>query len=360
VVKLSLVQLSDSSKDLWNDYVSANTYAHVYHLWEWGDALCKTYNLSRRYFAVKEDQRIVGVLPTFYVRSLLFADKIVSLPFCEYGGPLVADYSDPSVAENVFVMLMKKVHELAGKLRIDYIEFRQPSGLLSFSSSATGFRVLRRYVTFRVDLTVGESEVWKNFDGRTRRHVKKAVRIGTKIREVNVDSLGHYYALYLRTQKRLGSPPHSYAFFRNLYDGFVSKGLLRMFLALYDGKPVAGVMVFCFNGKLYWWNNVLDKRYASLDSTNLLLWHVIRLGMENGFKVLDLGRTRREDVGVYHFKSGWGGREIGLEDYVFFLRSVKIPDPMQKRYVLLSQLWSLLPQTFAQEVGPHIVARIGL
>ena len=360
MAKLSFVQLSDGSRDLWNDYVSANPHAYVYHLWEWGDALCKTYNLGRWYFAVREDQRIVGVLPVFYIRSLLFADKIVSLPFCEYGGPLVGDYSDQSMAENVFMMLMKKVHELAEKLRVDYIELRQPSGLLSFFVSSAGFRVLRRYVTFRIDLTVGESEIWKNFDGRTRRHVKKAVRIGTKIREVNVDSLGHYYALYLRTQKSLGSPPHSYAFFRNLYDGFVSKGLLRMFLALYDGKPVAGIMVFCFNGKLYWWNNVLDRRYASLDPTNLLLWHVIRLGMENGFRVLDLGRTRSEDVGVYHFKSGWGGREVGLEDYVFFLRGVKIPDPLQRKYALLSKFWSLLPPTFIREVGPHVVAGIGL
>jgi FemAB-related protein (PEP-CTERM system-associated) len=360
LAKLSLVRISDSSKDLWNDYVSANPHAYVYHLWEWGDVLCKTYNLDRWCLAVKEDQRIVGVLPIFYIRGLLFADKIVSLPFCEYGGPLLGDYSDQSMVESVLRMFMKSVNELAEKLKIDYIELRQPSTSFSTFFSSVGFRVLRRYVTFRTDLTVGESEIWKNFDGRTRRHVKKAMRIGTKIKEVSVDSLGHYYGLYLRTQKSLGSPPHSYAFFRNLYDVFVSKGLLRMFLALYDGKPVAGIMVFCFNGGLYWWNNVLDRRYASLDPTNLLLWHMIRLGIENGFRVLDLGRTRPEDVGVYHFKSGWGGREVCLEDYVFFLRDVKIPDPLQRRYVFLSRLWSLLPESVAGKMGPHITSKIGL
>jgi serine/alanine adding enzyme len=332
----------------------------VYHLWEWGNAVCKTYNLWRWYFAVKEGQRIVGVLPVFYIRSMLFGDKIVSLPFCEYGGPLIPDCCDQSTAKNAIMMLLKKVHELAGKLMVDYVELRQPSGLtLSFVSSA-GFRVLRRYVTFRIGLTVGESEVWKNLDGRTRRHVKKAVRMGTKIVEVNVDSLGHYYTLYVRTQKSLGSPPHSYAFFRNLHDNFVRKGLLQMLMASYEGKPAAGIMVFCFNGKLYWWNNVLDRRYGSLDPTNLLLWHVIRWGTENGFKVLDLGRTRRQDVGVHHFKNGWGGQEVGLEDYVSFLRSVKVPDPLQRRYVLSSRFWSLLPRSLIQEVGPRLVARIGL
>lgn len=360
MAKLSLVQLSDSGKDLWNDYVSANPQAYVYHLWEWGDVLCKTYNLRRWCLAVREGQRVVGVLPIFCVRGLFFADKIVSLPFCEYGGPLLGDYSDRSTAESVLRMFVKNVRELAEKLKIDYVELRQPSTSFSTFFSSVGFRVLRRYVTFRIDLTGGESEIWKSFDGRTRRHVKKAMRLGTEVKDVNVDSLKHYYALYLRTQKRLGSPPHSYAFFRNVYDGFVSRGLLQMFLAVYEGKPIAGIMVFCFNGKLYWWNNVLDRRYASLDPTNLLLWHVIRWGVENNFRVLDLGRTRPEYTGVYHFKSGWGGREIGLEDYAFLVRNVEIPDPLLRKYVFLSRLWSLLPRPIARKMGPHVTSKIGL
>jgi serine/alanine adding enzyme len=360
VVKLSFVQLSEESRGLWNNFVSANPHAYVYHLREWGDAVCKTYGLWRWYFGVKMDERIVGVLPIFYIRSMLFGDKIVSVPFCEYGGPLIADFSDESMTEDVLAMLMKNVNELARKLRVGYVEFRQPPSLCTSSVSSVGFKVLQRYVTFRIDLTVGESKAWMNLDGRTRRHVKKALRIGTKIREVDADSLGHYYALYLLTQKNLGSPPHSYSFFRHLNDNFVPKGLLRILIASYDGNAVAGIMVFCFNDRIYWWNNVLDRRYASLDPTNLLLWHVIRWGMEKGFKVLDLGRTRRNDEGVHHFKTGWGGREVMLKDYVSYFGGTRVPDPLQRKYVVLSRFWSLLPRTFARNAGPRLVARIGL
>jgi len=364
MVKLSLVQLSESSRDLWNDYVSANPHGYVYHLWEWGDVLQRTYNLKRWYLAVKEDRRIVGVLPIFYIRGLFFADKLVSLPFCEYGGPLLTDYLDQSMAENVLALLMKNVHRLAEELKIDYVELRHPQ--ISFSNflSSNGFRVLRRYVTFKLDLTAGESGIWESFDGLTRRRARarleKAMRIGTRVEEVNGDSLEHYYALYLGTQKRHGSPPHSYVFFKNLYDGFKSKGLLRMFLAVSEGNPIAGIMVFCFNGMLYCWNNVLDRKYASWHPTDFLLWQVIRWGIENNFSVLDLGRTRPEDAGVYYFKSRWGGQKTCLEDYVFSVRNVKIPDPLQRRYVFLSRLWSLLPQPIAGKVGPHVTSRIGL
>lgn len=360
MAKLSVVRLSDSNKDLWNDFVSAHPYAYVYHLWEWGDVLQRTYNLGRWYFAVKEDGRIVAVLPVFYIRDLFFADKIVSLPFCEYGGPLLGRCFDQSVTEKALTMLVKNVCELGGKLGIDYIELRQPPMSFSAFFSSTGFRVLRRYATFKIDLTAGESKIWGSLDGRTRRHVKKAMRFRIEVKDVNVDNLKRYYALYLRTQKRLGSPPHSYAFFENMYDGFVSRGLLRMLLAVYEGEPIAGIMVFCFNGKLYWWNNVLDRKHAGLNPTNLLLWHIIRWGVENDFVALDLGRTRPENAGVYHFKSGWGGQEISLEDYVFWVGNAEIADPLQKKYVLLSKLWSLLPQSVACRMGPHVVSKIGL
>jgi FemAB-related protein (PEP-CTERM system-associated) len=365
LAKLSLVRISDSSKDLWNNYVSANPHAYVYHLWEWGDVLCKTYNLDRWCLAVKENQRIVGVLPIFCIRGLFFADKLVSLPFCEYGGPLLADYLDQSMAENVLTMLMKSVYELAEKLKIDYIELRHPQIPFSNVFSSSGFRVLQRYVTFSLDLTRGEGEIWKGFGGYTRRRavvrrLKRARKIRAKVEEVGGDNLKHYYTLYLKTQKRRGSPPHSYAFFENLYEGFGAKNLLHMFLAVSKGKPIAGMTVFCLNRKLYCWNSVMDRKYAGSHPTDFLLWHLIRWGIENDFRVIDFGRTRPEDTGVYYFKSRWGGQKTRLKDYVFLSRNTEIPDPLQRKYVLLSRLWSLVPQSLACKVGPYLTSKLGL
>jgi FemAB-related protein (PEP-CTERM system-associated) len=364
MVTLSLMQFSESSKGLWNDYVSRNPNGYPYHLWEWGAVLQRTYNLRGWYLAVKEGRRIVGVLPIFCIRGLFFADKIVSLPFCEYGGPLLDGYLDEPTGEQVLMVLLKNVRELADRLKIDYVELRHSQVPFSNLFSSCGFKVLQRYVTFRLDLTVGESGIWKSFDGLTRRRararLKRAMSVGTKVEDVDADTLKHYYRLYLGTQKRHGSPPHSYAFFKNLYDSFKPNGLLRMVLAVSDGKPVAGITAFCFNGVLYCWNNVLDRDYANLHPTDFLLWHIIRWGVQNNFRVLDFGRTRPSDAGVYYFKSRWGGQKTGLEDHVFLFKNAEIADPSQARYVFLSRLWSFLPVCLTQKVGPHVADRIGL
>lgn len=218
---------------------------------------------------------------------------------------------------------------------------------------------MRRYLTFRVDLTKGESELWKNLDKKCRNAIRKAVKSGVKIKEVNLNHISQYYHLYLDTESRHGSPPHSEVFFRNVFDLFAQERL-RMMLAVFDGKAIGGIMVFPFMKKLYWFNNVLDREYADLNPTNLLLWQLVKWGIQNDFAVLDLGQTRPEDKGIYHFKSGWGGSKIRLENHVLMMKNAEIPDPLQRKYVILSRLWSLLPQALTERIGPLLIRSIAL
>lgn len=119
-------------------------------------------------------------------------------------------------------------------------------------------------------------------------------------------------------------------------------------------------MVFCFNGKMDWWNNSIDRRYAGLNPTNLLLWEVIKWGKKNNFETFYLGRTRPQAKGLYHFKSAWGGKSVSLRDQVLSSKRIELPDPLQRKYVILSKIWSLLPQALAQRFGPSIISEIGM
>jgi len=362
MIEISAIQSTNHNKTLWNKYVLSDPNASIYHLWEWGEVISKTYNHKKYYLTIQEDGDIIGIIPFIHIRSNLFANKLISLPFCEYGGPLLATHLDPSIIEHTLKTLSRKLLMLTKMLKTDYIELRQPSSALFrlLSLTRTSFKICRRSLTFEIDLTKEESVLWKNLEKRTRKHTRKALRTGVEVRDVDSNTLTQYYMLYLKTQKIHGSPPHSYNFFKNIYDIFKPKGRLQMLLATYKGKPIAGRMVFCFNGKINCWNSVIDRKYASLSASNLLLWHIIRWGTKNEFKVLDLGRTRIEDKGVYHFKRGWGGKRKILEDYAFFSRKREIPDPLQKKYFFLSNLWSLLPQTMTEKIGPSIISNIGL
>jgi hypothetical protein len=91
------------------------------------------------------------------------------------------------------------------------------------------------------------------------------------------------------------------------------------------------------------------------------LWNTAEWGAKNGYRALDLGRTR-EGTTMYFFKNGWGGQEIGLQDNVYFLDSKKreLPDPAQRRYEYLSKIWGFIPTGLAERIGPRIVSGIAL
>jgi len=307
----------------------------------------------------KRGDELVGVLPLIYIRSRIFADKLVSLPFAEYGGPLLRDSIESSDKKSALTVFSERVSALAEGLGVDYVDLRQPRFPLALRVPTCVSKPLRRYVTFVLDLTKGESELWRSLDKKCRNAVRRARKVGVKIKEVDFDDVGQYYRLHLLTESRHGSPPHSEAFFRNVLDAFRPEGL-RMTLALYDGQAIGGIMAFYLGKRIYWFNNVLDREYARLNPTNLLLWHLIEWGLQNDFETLDLGQTRPAETGTYSFKRGWSGREVQLENQVLMMKNAEVPDPLQRKYVILSRLWSMLPQALVSHVGPSIISRIAI
>jgi len=352
-MKLNIEVADECDACLWNKFVNMNSYATPYHLWEYGKSLSLAYGYKRFYLIAKEDEEIVGILPLIQVKSLLFYNKLISLPFCEYGGQL-------SESKYIAKSLWEMAIEVAKKLKVDYIEIRNPNSIPNIN----GYHKIQRYVTFEIDLTKSKESLWRNLDKKTRNAIRKAMENGVEVEEVkNENDLKLYYKLYLKTQKRHGSPPNSFKLFYNIYRQLQPMGIMRILLAKYQGKTIGGIITFHLNGIIYWWGNVTEPNYRHLNPTNLLLWKVIEWGNENNFKIFNLGRTRK-GTSIYHFKDGWGGKEVIIQDYVYFLNGKmncgKLPDPNQGKYRFLSIGWSLLPTAFTEKLGPKIISKIGL
>ena len=351
-----------SKADEWNDLVERTPYASAYHLWEWGEALSSTYGYQKYYLTATHNHEVVGLFPLVHVKSRIFGSRLISVPFCEYGGPLADPGLDDQETQLVIEALLDATDKLARTLKVQYVETRNPSLEVTRDSiTVKGYRNVRRYVTFRVNLAMELEELWSNLHKKTRNAIRKAMKRGVEAKDVKgTEELESYYQLYLQTQRRHGTPPHSYTLFERLHDAFGVKGKIKMLLAEYRGRPIAGVMTFNHDKTIFWWNNVTDTKHRSLNPTNLLLWNMFEWGVQNGYHTLDLGRTRKGTT-VYRFKSGWGGRETYLRDYVYFLSSKEkeLPDPLQRRYRYLSKVWFFMPTSLVKKIGPKIRGGIG-
>jgi len=318
---------------------------------------------QKYYLTATHNDNVVGVFPLIQVNSRIYGNRLISLPFCEYGGPL----ADPNLGDQetrlLIGALLDAASKLARSLKVRYVETRSPPpGVACDCITDKGYQDLRSYVTFRIDLSVELHELWARLHRKTRNAVRKPMKEGVKVKDVEgEEELESYYRLYLQTQKRHGTPPHHHRLFERLYDVFSDAGKIRLLMAEYRGNPIGGVIMLRYDATIFWWNNVTDIRHRSLNSTNLLLWKMIEWGAQNGYRTLDLGRTRK-GTAIYRFKSRWGGQEAHLRDFVYFLDSEEkeLPDPSQKRYRYLSKLWSSMPTSLAKIIGPKIRGDAGL
>lgn len=361
VTAVSILEANDAEK--WNSLVEKSPYASAYHLWDWGEVLSSTYGYERHYLAALKDDELIGVLPLVHVKSIFFGNRLISLPFCEYGCPLTDCELDTQETKEVTQKLVGATAELASVLNVEYVEIRNCEvPVVKDVLLAEGYSENVKYLTFRIDLTNPSETLWKSLNKKTRNAVRKAMKRRVEVKEVTgEEKLKAYYKLYLSTQKRHGSPPNSFKLLEKIYDAFSCKNKAKVLLAESDGRPIAGIITFCHNNVIYWWGNVTHSEYRRLNPTNLLLWNTIEWGANNGYQMLDLGRTRKETT-IYHFKSGWGGKEVFLTDYVYFLDSKKmeLPDPMRTRYAYLSKVWSFMPTSLTKRIGPKIVSGIAL
>ena len=152
--------------------------------------------------------------------------------------------------------------------------------------------------------------------------VKQAKKRGAIVRDAeSLDDLESYYRIYLCNMQRLGISPLPFQFFKHLWDTFKPNGELKIFLAEYDHKVIAGVLRFVYKQVVYAWGAVSLSEYWNVRPMDLLEWHTIEWGVEHNLKLFDFCATPNDpSSGLYRFKESWGGEKRILYNYHILLQ----------------------------------------
>jgi FemAB-related protein (PEP-CTERM system-associated) len=337
-------------KATWDGFVERNG-GSPFTSWGWG-AVVETLGHDRYPLVATVGGDVVGAVPLFHVRSRLFGDQLVSVPYTAYGSVVLGE-GHREVARDA---LLDRARSLADSLDVDVLSLR--NGDLGPTER---FERERRHVTFEVPLGDGPEAAWERLDGGRQRHVGAAEDEGVDVRVAEDEGdLRQFYDLYLRTMRGHGSPPHSYRFFERLWDRFHDEGTMRVLIADYEGRPIEASVDFALGSRVYAWKKVGDYAYRDLDGGSLIQWERIRWAAAEGYDAYTMGRTR-EGSGVYAFKKSFGGEKVWFDDYHYFpAGSVELPDPDGDEYDQLKRLWRRVPLPITRVVGPPIRKSITL
>ena len=147
---------------------------------------------------------------------------------------------------------------------------------------------------------------------QTLRGVRRAQREGLTC-ELRADAaaLDAFYALHMRTRRRLGVPTQPRRFILGL-ERLFADDLGFVLLVRAGERPVAGAVFLRFRDTLTYKYGASDERFLRSRPNNLLFMEAIRWGCEHGMRTLDFGRTHWGQEGLRAFKLAWGAEEREL------------------------------------------------
>jgi hypothetical protein len=341
-------------KILWDDYVLSDPEGRFCHLTGYKKVVKDTYGYKPFYFILEKNEKMVGLVPAFVCKSVIFGTKIVSQPFSEYGGMLAHELTEDDY-EEVFEIL----GETMAERKVSLMEIHGSFGIGENIKEKYLFPVFSHHrAILRLDDKV--DQIWeKRISYEVRKAVRKAER--SKVicyQKVDPDMIANkFYPLFLTSMKRLGAPPHPLTYYMKCYQHL--KDHLRIFWAEFEGEIIAALLGFVVGKNIHIINTVSDEKHWEKRPNDLCHWNFIKWGSENGYEVFDLGSVRYE--GQRRYKEKWGAEFQKYSHYVFGrdfnIKKMKPKtfDSSSKSMAFLSSVWhKFVPLKATKFLGPIV------
>lgn len=339
------IELTDNSYvAAWNAYLQGKPESSLYHRYEWREFFAGYFTKETLYLAALDDgDAIRGVLPLVRLKSRLFGDFFVSLPYVNYGG-VVADTTE--IARS----LMIEATSLGAERGVSHIELRH-------AGQDFDLPCRQEKVAMLLDLPASLGALSKAIGAKRRSQIKRPLRENPDIRIGTYELLDEFYSVFSRNMRDLGTPVYAKSMFRYLLDKMPESTLIVAISVA--GRPAAAAFLL-FNDErmeIPWASTVREFNKVSINM--LLYWEVLKLAIERGHKVFDFGRST-VDSGTYRFKKQWGAEPMQLKWHYWLADGVEMPqlNPANVKYRLAIETWKRLPLPLANLLGPQIVRHL--
>jgi FemAB-related protein (PEP-CTERM system-associated) len=349
-----VVPFDEIGADSWDSYVCSHTDGCVYHLSAFKSSIEKMYGHKNYYFAlVDNNKKICGVLPIFFVKSVLLGDSLVSIPFCDYGGIL----ADSSIS---FETLYKHAIKISEQINCKQLELRQTSEIPFLQSDKT---CIPKTSKNRMHLVLPSTSdaLFQSFPAKLRSQIRKPQKDGCTIKHGHKELLDEFYQVFTYNMRDLGSPVHSKKFLLSVLEEYKDKA--QIFIVYLDNKPIGcSVGIGHCSTLINPWAS-FDKRYRKNAPNMLLYWGMLEYAIQQGYTGFDFGRSTVGE-GTFKFKEQWGAKPQTLWWYYKGADSADQNDeetgpPGWKKQLFIS-VWRLIPLPVTSFLGPIIRKQISL
>ena len=318
--------------------------ATFFHRAGWQRIIGEVFRHDTYFLCAELDGQIFGVLPLAHVRSLLFGNSLVGLPFAVYGGVAAATAQAADALE-------AEAQAIARRLGVEHLELR------NMHQRHADWPTQDLYVTFRKEILPQEDANMLAIPRKQRAMVRKGIKNG--LASAIDDNVDRFFALYADNVHRHGTPSMPKGYFRALQAEFGADCEV-LTVTSPDGRLLSSVLSFYFRDEVLPYYAGDDESARDLAANDFKYWELMRRSCVRGLKLFDYGRSK-QGTGSFAFKKNWGFVPTPLHyEYCLYKRDA-IPqnNPSNTKYKLLIETWRRMPIGMANWLGPFIVRSLG-
>lgn len=282
---------------------------------------------------------IVGLLPLVRVKSRLFGDYLVSMPFLNDGGPLGDEETRATLASHAA--------EQARSLGVKLLELRVRAHV-----EDTELHTNARKLTVLKELPDSSEELWeKGIKSKTRSQVRRPMKEGMTV-HFGPDRLEGFYSVFSTTMRDLGTPVLPKRFFEAIQKELADAVMFSV--VELEGTPVAAACCLLYGGEMeITWAG--SSREHQRSAPNMLLyWGVMEEAVNRGVSVFNFGRCT-PDSGTHRFKKQWGSDDLPLPWLQWSATGTSsTPVPTSAKFRLATSAWQKLPVPVTNIIGPPL------
>ncbi len=320
--------LNENDKDEYKKFLLKHERCNFQQSLEWANV--KNNWKNEIVLADDENGNIIGSVSILIRKIPIFGNMMYSSrgPVCDIHDEKVLSQLTEGIKTlgkkyNAFVFIIEP------DIKSDDSAFRDIILKLGYKikDDAKNFReeIQPRYV-FRLDLKgKTEDDIFKAFHQKTRYNVRLAIKKGVVVKEGTRDDLKNFHKIMVTTGQRDGFIIRPLSYFEKMYDELVPNGHMKLLMAYYEDKPIAGIIPIIYGNKVWYLYGASSNEHRNLMPNYLLQWDMIKYAIDNGFDMYDFrgvsGVVEKDhpQYGLYRFKKGFGA------EFTEFIGEVYIP-----------------------------------
>lgn len=274
----------------WDEFVHNHPKGNIFQT----SYMERVYKLTPNYEPISlavidsESNDIIAVLQAVIVQQMGGVFSLFSSRSIIYGGPI---YDEKKENIEAIKTLIENYEKLVGS-KVIYTEIRNMWDTWQIGSilDQNGYSFTDHFNAL-IDLNKSVDELWSQLKRDKKRGIKKSEEIGITVEvSQSKESVKIFYELVKETYNRAKVPLAPISYFEAAFEVLVpEKKALLLFAKDASNNFIATQFALMYKDRIYAWYTGSKEEYLKYHPGDALIWHLLKYGSENEYKVFDFG-----------------------------------------------------------------------